>query len=529
MSWLRSFVRFYFGLQALSLLLLLPLVFGIASKLESDPSLPPLPAKSFGITVLLVLLMLQACVVCGVPGWAWWALRKEKPSARRWALAASILSLFIGAGSEIMMWNREGHSWILRFDFIVGILGIVAFWHKSTVSDAAQPKFQRIAGDGTSALTENVAVAFGWMAYFAGMYFWRQWGSQQGLPDVGMMMELLQLQVAELIVVGGHEAGHVLGGWHGGMLLYGLHIGPFHAKLSGGKWTFFFRVKDWLGGSASMVSPNLEKLRERTAVMILGGPVASLVLGLAAWLATLVVARTSFRSLWIGCAMLSVISILAFVVNMIPQKPGSHYSDGARFYQLIRKGPWAQVNMAMGMVASSVATKLRPRDWDISIIQSAADFITSGEQAVTLRWFAAMHHLDNGDIPQATIQAQAAQAMFEAGNGVQLHGFLTEFVFFSAVYCQDQETAERWWSKVEAIPKVKKDEEFYLAQASILWLRGELLDAWDAWDTGFALAVKLPQAGAYDYTRQSYEVLRVALNLDRRTNTNAPVQQLELA
>ena len=266
-----------------------------------------------------------------------------------------------------------------------------------------------------------------------------------------------------------------------------------------------------------MVAPQLTKLNERTAVMILGGPAASLSLGTIAFFGVPAVVGTSWEFLWTPLAILSIISLVSVLINMIPQMPGSHYSDGARFHQLMKKGPWEQVNLAMGMVASSLVTKLRPRDFDIHLIEQAADFVSTGQQGLCLRWFAAMHHRDKGQVPEAVTEAKRAEALFELAQWEEPHAMLASFVYFDAVFRQDRESAERWWGQLRALPMKEKDADLYLAQASIHWLRGDLEEAWEAWEAGYGLSLKLPSCGAYDDTRKSFEILREGLRLERRT------------
>ena len=436
-----------------------------------------------------------------VPAMACWTMGKGKPSARWWAIAASLLGI-VGVG-PLNQW----------FSIAMGIAGLAAFATPKVEVRASQ----RIAGDGTSRITEYAAMAIGLSGYLCGMYLWVQWGKQQGLSGLGFTAELLISQVALLLETACHELGHVLAGRMAGMVLWSLRVGPFHWKKRNGKWAFVFRPNNWYGGSAGMVAPQLTKLNERTAVMILGGPVASLLLGTVAFLTVFAVVRTSWEFLWTPLAILSIISLVSFLTNMIPRMPGSHYTDGARFYQLMKKGPWEQVNLAMGMVASTLVTKLRPRDFDIHLLEQAADFVSTGQQGSCLRWFAAMHHRDKGQMLQAVTEAKRAEALFELVQWEEPHAMLASFVHFDAVFRQDRESAERWWSQLRALPVKEKDADLYLAQASIHWLRGDLEAAWEAWESGYELALELPSCGAYDDTRKSFEVLREGLRLERRT------------
>ena len=483
MGMFRLTLRFYFGIQALSAFYTLPSSY--------------IQGLFHGATLLPLLL---------VPAMACWSLGRGKPSARWWAIAASLLSIV--AAGPLNRW----------FSIAMGMVGLVTFGRKPVKLPSVEVKTRvRIAGDGTSLITEYAAMGAGLSGYLCGMYLWFQWGKQHGLSDLGFTAELLLSQVALLIETACHELGHVLAGRIAGMVLWTLRVGPFHWKKRNGKWAFLFRPNNWFGGSAGMVAPQLTRLNERTAVMILGGPIASLLLGAGSCFAVFGVIGTSWEFLWTPLAILSIISLVSFLINMIPQMPGSNYSDGARFYQLMKKGPWEQVNLAMGMVASALITKLRPRDFDIHLIERAADFVGTGQQGSCLRWFAAMHHRDKGQVLEAVTEAKRAEELFELAQWEEPHAMLASFVYFDAVFRQDRESAERWWSELRTLPAKEKDADVYLAQASIQWLRGDLESAWEAWECGYCLALELPSCGAYDDTRKCFEVLREGLRLERRT------------
>src|SRR5579863_8066967 len=107
-------VRWYFGFQALfcaALLVGQPYVFW---KLAASRSIDPENLHN-GIlgTAILSPLLLGATVVFGM---AWRNLAKGRPSARGWAVAASLLSLpFVGIGT------------------VAGLFGLAAFTRPETV------------------------------------------------------------------------------------------------------------------------------------------------------------------------------------------------------------------------------------------------------------------------------------------------------------------------------------------------------------------------------------------------------------
>src|SRR4051794_7928397 len=97
MGHLARFVRFCFGLQALGLVGAVPTTFLLMFVLMRGDTLHwytsehPYTAEDFPGGVVLVGLL--ALVLEIVPAIAWWKLKKGHPSARPWALAASVASL----------------------------------------------------------------------------------------------------------------------------------------------------------------------------------------------------------------------------------------------------------------------------------------------------------------------------------------------------------------------------------------------------------------------------------------------------
>src|SRR5204862_1530311 len=122
---------------------------------------------------------------------------------------------------------------------------------------------------------------------------------------------------------------------------------------------------------------------------------------------------SGWEPLWVVLSMMATLSSGAFLVNLIPQQPDSSYSDGAQLYQVLKEGPWAQVDLAFAMTTASLVTPARPRDWAINLINTAGDFIAKGQRGMLLRMFACQHYLEADCIPQALTDLKAAQKLFD--------------------------------------------------------------------------------------------------------------------
>ena len=471
------------------------------------------------VTALVFLLVMA---MHALPACAWWSLRKRKASARKWAIAASVQNVLVGLVLFAISRRFGGPASLFTNEILAGIAGLLAFSRKWKDSETppALP-VQRIKGDGTSHFTDHAALVISLAGYIGGQWVWGRWGEGLGLSGLGFWPGLLMLQVAVLVAIACHEAGHAIVGTRNGMVLRLFQVGPFGGKITNGRWGFKFNLQAWYSGFVGLVPKSLENLGRRNAAMLLAGPVGSLTIGLIAWVGALWAAHAHLGFAWDFLSMLSVVGMVDFFVNLLPLKVGQAYSDGARIYHWWKQGPMEQVALAHGMVASTLASELRPRDWDIEALIKAGDCVAAGREGVTMRWFASMHYRDKGQIEQATNAALSAYSLFDLAQWSDPHDLLSEFLFFDAIYRQDRKSSERWWAMIEGLPNKEWDAERYLAKAAILWLRGNHDEAWDAWDAGFTLAMKLPECGAYEFTRNGFELLREALTLDRGVMASA--------
>ena len=499
MGQLAKFVRFCYGLEALSLIASVP-IFLIAV---------------FKLSLFSQLTALGALLLNVVPAIAWWTLKRGNRNARIWALAASVANLLpVRAGlSPLRVFSRSTHLPVAFLGALIGVAGLIAFSRRQSapaVADWAKPKPLRLPGDGTSKLAERAAAAIALAWLFLCMHWWKDWARAQHLSESDFLIWAAQLQVAILLCVNIHEFGHVLAGWASHMKLRSLEIGPFRLAHKRGKWKFELVAS--LGGMTGMAPTRLTNVRGCSAFFALGGPVASLVLAGASCIAALTAKGHFWEPSWAIFSMMASIASVDFVVNLVPQKPEAHYSDGARIYQLVTNGPWAHVEQAFSMVASTLVTSRRPRDYDVEVIHVAGNFLNSGDRAMLLRLFSCIHHLDSGRILEAIESLEQAEKLFENVALQSGAGVCAEFVFINAVFKRDRAAAELWWQRLQAHRRIDQDAEYWLAQAGLLWIQGQTAEARQAYERGYVLAQELPSAGAYEYTRSSFDALRAALD-----------------
>lgn len=456
-------------------------------------------------------------------GMAWWTVKQNKPSARNWAIVASIISCLIGLGlsvSELLLMQRVQtrglhippggllEFGILNLAFLgVGVAGLIAFSRHDAKSEPAFPKkAPRIAGDGTSSVFDFIAIGLGIIGYLVGQNLWYRWALKHHLPLVRGGMYWPILLAAILLDVLLHEIGHASIGLLLGMKLRAFIVGPFQFRVRDGRWRFKFLPTKILsgGGAAALVSGDPSQPQWCEICMIAAGPIFSLMTGLAASVLTQSVVGTEYEKDWQFLALLSTFGFVSFAVNLLPLRPEANYSDGARIYQLLSGGPWVDLHRALAIPASSTVTSLRPRNYDIGAIEKASAWLTTGHRAFLLRLFAVSYLFDSGRQADALLPlAEAERIYHESASDIpaELH---TSLVFDTAFLRRDPVAARKWWDLMEAKKPTHLGVDYWLAKSALCWIEGRIDEANLAWTKGAALADKLPSAGCYEFDRSRY-------------------------
>ncbi len=509
---LRRTVQFFFGVQAVGSMI--GIVGVLAVFLRHGRDLREMEHGNF-IFGLMIVTNLIFVVFGSIPAIAWWTLRAGRPSARVWGIVASVVSLPIPLLSAFQPWIIPA----ARLPFpsylpgtLIGVAGLIAFWRSERRVAVPKRVPIRIAGDGTSKIKDyagpGASIAIVWLSF----WMWGRWSTHHHLVYPGLIAFVVEIELAILLGTFAHELGHLYAGWASRKTLRFFEAGPFKWAIRNGVWRFNFNLRCFYGGGVGMVASDLRNMRSRKAFSLIGGPVASLVMASIFMLAAMVAPGRPWQAWWLFFTMVSTYSMVGFLVNLIPLKPEGNYSDGAQLYQIVTNGPWACVHFAFAMVTASLVSAIRPRDYDVNVILRAADSVPRGERGLLLRLFACHHHLDVNRIPQAMDMMQEAEALYEQSIFENPHDICAEFVFLNAFYKRDLLAAELWSARMRAARKVDRDSDYFKARCALHWLRGEREQALEAWERGDALALKLPEAGAYQFTRSAFAQLRAALD-----------------
>ncbi|MGD0737012.1 MAG: M50 family metallopeptidase [Terracidiphilus sp.] len=472
-------------------------------------------------TALTVIAMAGISLL--IFGMAWWTVRRARPWARTWAIAASLV-LILTMSPFVFWWRLLPLSFSIIYAALlaIGIAGLIAFIPRNALANgpikALKPR--RVAGDGTSGVFDVLAWVVVAAGYFAGMSVWDRWSFSHHLQIRTGLMYWLQLILALGLTIFIHESGHALAGLGLGMKLRAFIVGPFHWRIRDGRWNFQFQPSHFLsaGGAAALVTTDPNQPRWREIVMIAAGPLANLCTGLIAIPVALAAVGSSFEQDWHFLGVFSTLSLVTFAANLIPLRPESLYSDGARIFQLLRGGPWADLHRALAVVQSSLVTPLRPRNFDIDAIRRASASFTHGRQALLLRLLASYYFLDSENNDKAIEALSEAEAIYhESASDIpaELH---FDFVFDSAYLRHDAASARQWWDRMEAKKPTHLGVDYWLARSALLWIENHNEEAREAWNKTNALAQKLPTAGTYQFDRYRVGLLEAALNTSPATS-----------
>jgi Zn-dependent protease len=488
-----------------------------------NPRIPFILA--FGAALLSRLVLVVPLAVAIVYAIAWWKIKQGKPAARRWAIAASLVTLLQSLLFTFVVYierSRLMHSRpadlaiICGLMVLVGVAGLFAFAPRNALADtpinAAKPP--RIAGDGTNRLFDTIAWLFGTAGYLGGMFLWRRWGYSAHLPTHFGSIFWLWLALALLLSITLHESGHALVGISLGMKLRMFMVGPFRWSLPLGKWKFQFLPKSILGqgGAAALVPTDPNQPSWREILMIAAGPLANLFTGLIAVGLGLASKHSPYEGAWYFLALFSTLSLVLFAANLVPVRPEAAYSDGARIYQILRGGPLADLHRCFAIAGAIMVTPLRPRNYDIEALQRAADAFTKGQQAMLLRLLAYNYFHDCGQITEACHALDQAEAIYHQSASEIPAQWHTVFVFGNAFLKRDSAAARAWWERMQAKNPTDTDEVYWLCDSALLWSENSREQANEAWNKGHALAAQRPHAGAYDFNRDCFSQLREALD-----------------
>lgn len=215
-----------------------------------------------------------------------------------------------------------------------------------------------------------------------------------------------------------HEFGHIVGGWLGGMRPLMLFAGPLHLEFNADRVRFLLNRVAATWGGLAVCAPRSEAgaTRQAFAMLVSGGPFASFLLAAITGPAALAVGGWWGGLLFVIAALSTVIGI----ATLIPLRSGGFMSDGGQLLGLARGDKVTQQRLALGALLGQSYAGVRPRDWDVGLLNVISE--DSGDSAlrVSSAMLAASRAEDCGDLATADLNWRRVAGVLNSEQGATI-------------------------------------------------------------------------------------------------------------
>ena len=472
------------------------------------------PHSSFPVLRILPIAAMFS-ILTGIFAAAWWTTLSRKESSRPWGITVSLIDIGVSLWPVI-----RSHKMVLTNQgvlFSIGVIGLVAFWrrYEQPEQSASQNRSLSIPGDGTRDMFNKMAGVFIFGLSFSAYLWWIFWLRNIGdLASQNTFVRLSGTLLVMLVITAVHESGHLAVGLACGMKLRSFFAGPLQWRIHDGKWRFHFSPKGLFlpEGATGLVPASGDMPRWHYLCMMIGGPLANLVVGFVALGVALLSPSNSPLQAWGFLALVGAWSIALAVGNLLPFRIKNGYSDGALILQFCSDGVLADLQLTLAAIGSTLVSALRPKDYDIGRIRRAARGIEQGHQALLLRLYAFSHFLDSGKMRDAARALAAAESVYHESASDIAAGLYSTFVFGNAFVRQDAAASRDWWERMQSKKPTRFNCAYWRAESALHWIEGNLEEANEAWEKSNVLALELPDAGAYEFERHCCTLLRRAID-----------------
>lgn len=337
-----------------------------------------------------------------------------------------------------------------------------------------KPDFRQVRG---ILLMIGVGAGIGYLAgKFGAQLFPRPTG-----PLWLKLMPLAWVLPAWLAAVAWHEFGHLVGGWlTGGRFLLWI-VGPFKVQRTpAGIKAGWNRSVNLGGGLAACLPLEPERMTpRRMAVMILGGPLFSLVMAVAGlWLAAWLGSRpetTAGRLMEQAVLAGTALSALIALATLFPGTAGGFKSDGRRVFDLLCGGPRADQEAAMLALTTAQLAGQRPADFDPALVARALALKDGSLFDVYSHLTVFAHAADSGDWAAAQSHLDHVLAHEEQVAPFVRDIARCEYAWLLAERTGDAAAARAW---LESAGKLELDPATRLrAEAAVLLAEGRRTEA----------------------------------------------------
>jgi hypothetical protein len=290
-----------------------------------------------------------------------------------------------------------------------------------------------------------------------------------------------------------HEMGHLVAGRIVGMRFSGVLVGPF--ALDRTRTGFHFRfTRFWARGLAYMTLPDIRNVRRRLIVFGAGGPVASLVCGVAALVAGEILRARSDAGVGV-LELFGLYSVLIGIVSFRSFRVGPYAGDGMLLRALTRNREGAKQLVAMyasGALAHKTPDGVNWNDrW--SRVAEVGPFTTQYH-----RDFSAYSRATNSTEAAQMLEKCLAQSAFLRTSDRDI--LIAEVIKVVAWDRRDLASAQRWLGFLQS-PEELTELTRARMEVAICAAGGDIGKTLHYWNIG----LQLIQASADSPTKERYE------------------------
>lgn len=281
------------------------------------------------------------------------------------------------------------------------------------------------------------------------------------------------------VVIAIHEAGHAFAGIKMNFDFRMYVVGPLLWTKEQNKWLFKWNKNvNTAGGLVICLPTDTHNLNKRFATYAAGGPLASLVLTVLAFILFYIVDALNPNKIIAleiisSCFLfLSFLSLFIFIGTVIPFHTGGFSSDGARILRILKGGEAARFEMLMLKLIALTTSGTRPRDISIEELKEALTIAKKLNlpQGVYLHGMLHQTEFDLGNLDSAENHLKNyIDDIDEIPAGIRNMVWI-DAAFFYGFAKNDLESAQKYWLLFKPSPFVAACQVF-ATEATICYLQ----------------------------------------------------------
>lgn len=258
------------------------------------------------------------------------------------------------------------------------------------------------------------------------------------------------------LTIGIHEAGHALAGRFVNFSFRLYVVGPFMWDKEETGWKFKWNKNvNISGGLVICIPTSTENLAKRFSTYALGGPTASLVFAALAYGAKLTIDifntnQSSGPHITASIfGLISFMSLIIFIITIVPMHTAGFYTDGARALRFLRGGDTARFDTLLMSLISKSYSGIRPRLLNKEELLEASVLAQklNTKMKVYIHYYQYQVSFDEGNLDEALIHLHHYLANIDSiPKGLQGSAYL-DAAFFYAYAKKDLEQAENYWKQ----------------------------------------------------------------------------------